>query len=200
MLFCFAWETCDEKRCFEPGLVFGLCIAVIPVLWEPAPGDKQQLHLPPLLLWDRSSNLVAVASRFLEHPGVTKTFIVVCTVNLVLILTVFVVVIIVPSCHQCPAHAATSTDSESTDPNSDLGGSSGNHPAGDGRRERALRQPAPEWHGVWENLGRCLEQFLPPMACEFLPEQACNPAEMADHLKEGCLVSAKKRERLLVLC
>lgn len=46
---------------------------------------------------------------------------------------------------------------------------------------------------MWENLGRCLEPFSPQMAWDFLPEQACNPAEMADHLKGGCLVSAKER-------
>lgn len=53
---------------------------------------------------------------------------------------------------------------------------------------------------AWENLGRCLEWFSPPTAWEFLPEEACNPAEMTDHLKEGCPVSAEKRERLLGLC
>lgn len=139
-----------------------------------------------------------MALWLLERPGVTEMFIVVRTVNLVLILTVI--------CNgnnytaTSALHTATSSDSESTDPSSDLGVSSGNHLAGNGRQECALRQLAPGWHGVWENLGRCLEPFSPPMAWEFLPEQAYNPSEMADHLKEGCLVAVKKREWLLVLC
>ena len=38
------------------------------------------------------------------------------------------------------------------------------------------------------------------MAWEFTPEQARNPVEMADHLKEECLAYTEDRQRLLVLC
>ncbi|PKU46818.1 hypothetical protein llap_2902 [Limosa lapponica baueri] len=139
------------------------------------------------------ANLVAMALQILECLGITGRFIVVCTVNLVLILTVICnVAVITP----VPTHAATSSDSESTDPTSDLGGSSGNHVAGDGRQEHALRQLAPGWRRVWKNLE---EPLSPPMAWHFLPEQAYNPAEMEDPLKEGCLVYVKKRELVLMM-
>lgn len=40
------------------------------------------------------------------------------------------------------------------------------------------------WQGLWADLGRCLS---PQIACDFTPEQAHNPDELAHHLKEGCL-------------
>lgn len=43
------------------------------------------------------------------------------------------------------------------------------------------------WQGLWEDLGRCLAQLSPPIACDFIPEQAYKPVELAHHLKEGCL-------------
>lgn len=48
--------------------------------------------------------------------------------------------------------------------------------------------------------GQVPRAVSPPMAWEFLPWQAGNPAEMADCLQEGCLVPAKNSEQLLVLC
>lgn len=44
-----------------------------------------------------------------------------------------------------------------------------------------------------ENLGRCLEQDSPRLACEFTPKQPRNPGEKAEHLKEGYLAYTEDR-------
>lgn len=37
---CFPLENYDESTGPEPNLVFGLCVAAVPVLWEPSRGDN----------------------------------------------------------------------------------------------------------------------------------------------------------------
>ncbi|KAM9591481.1 uncharacterized protein ACIBXB_006278 [Morphnus guianensis] len=42
------------------------------------------------------------------------------------------------------------------------------------------------WHGMWEDMGRYLENFSPPVAWKFTPEQLQNPHEVVEYLKEKC--------------
>lgn len=49
-----------------------------------------------------------------------------------------------------------------------------------------LRQDSYEWQGEWEDKGRHLEQWAPPMLWKFTPEQLRNPKKMEQCLKKGC--------------
>ncbi|KAM9591151.1 uncharacterized protein ACIBXB_006065 isoform 1-T2 [Morphnus guianensis] len=42
------------------------------------------------------------------------------------------------------------------------------------------------WHGMWEDMGRYLENFSPPVAWKFTPEQLQNPHEVVEYLKGKC--------------
>lgn len=59
-----------------------------------------------------------------------------------------------------------------------------NQPLRNDTQECALGQPVPQVQSLRENLGRCLEQFSPPMVWDFTPEQTWNPAELTDHLRK----------------
>lgn len=49
-----------------------------------------------------------------------------------------------------------------------------------------LRQDSYEYQEVWEDMGRHLKQWAPPMLCNFTPEQMQNPKRLAECLKKVC--------------
>nr|XP_013053966.2 uncharacterized protein LOC106047159 [Anser cygnoides] len=49
----------------------------------------------------------------------------------------------------------------------------------------APRQDSYEWQGEWEDMGRFLEQWAPPVLWKFTPEQLQNPKKLAECLKKG---------------
>ncbi|XP_042655671.1 ubiquitin carboxyl-terminal hydrolase 4 isoform X3 [Tyto alba] len=55
------------------------------------------------------------------------------------------------------------------------------------------------WHGMWENMGRYLESFSPPMVWNFTPEQLQHPDEVIECLKRKCFGSSKSAQ-LSTLC
>lgn len=58
-----------------------------------------------------------------------------------------------------------------------------------GENERCVPEQAiPEWEGVWEGLGRCLQWFSPAAVWQFTPEELWRPAEVAENLKASCLI------------
>jgi len=65
--------------------------------------------------------------------------------------------------------------------------------------KHALKQPVPEWQGVWKDLGRFQGWLSPPIAWDFTPEQANNPGKLTCQLIEGCLVYSNVNQQLLAL-
>jgi len=63
----------------------------------------------------------------------------------------------------------------------------------------ALKQPVPEWQGVWKDLGRFLRWLSPLIAWDFTPKQANNLGKLTHHLIEGCLVYPNENQQLLAL-
>ncbi|XP_074909170.1 ubiquitin carboxyl-terminal hydrolase 4 isoform X3 [Buteo buteo] len=55
------------------------------------------------------------------------------------------------------------------------------------------------WHGIWENMGRYLENFSPPVVWNFTPEQLQNPHEVVEYLKGKCCGYSKEAQ-LTTLC
>ncbi|KAM9590502.1 uncharacterized protein ACIBXB_005762 [Morphnus guianensis] len=55
------------------------------------------------------------------------------------------------------------------------------------------------WHGMWEDMGRYLENFSPPVAWKFTPEQLQNPHEVVEYLKGKCC-GYSRDEQLAALC
>ncbi|KAM9591500.1 uncharacterized protein ACIBXB_006301 [Morphnus guianensis] len=55
------------------------------------------------------------------------------------------------------------------------------------------------WHGMWEDMGRYLENFSPPVAWKFTPEQLQNPHEVVEYLKGKCC-GYSKDVQLATLC
>jgi len=52
-----------------------------------------------------------------------------------------------------------------------------------------VKRPAPgqdscEWLGVWDNMGRCLEQWAPPVSLKLTPEQVQNPDNLVKYLQK----------------
>jgi len=52
-------------------------------------------------------------------------------------------------------------------------------------------RPAPgpdscEWLGVWDSMGRCLEQWAPPVCFKLTPEQIQNPDNLVKYLQKVC--------------
>ncbi|XP_049649800.1 uncharacterized protein LOC126035331 [Accipiter gentilis] len=57
--------------------------------------------------------------------------------------------------------------------------------------KRTTQRSAPKldihgWHGMWEDMGRYLENFSPPVAWKFTPKQLQNPNEVVEYLKDKC--------------
>ncbi|KAM9590490.1 uncharacterized protein ACIBXB_005749 [Morphnus guianensis] len=55
------------------------------------------------------------------------------------------------------------------------------------------------WHGMWEDMGRYLENFSPPVAWKFTPEQLQNPHEVVEYLKGKCCGYSRDAQ-LTALC
>ena len=66
-------------------------------------------------------------------------------------------------------------------------------------RKSAPRLNSRGWHGVWENMGRYLESFSPPMVWNFTPEQLQDPDKVTDYLKGKCCGYSKEAQ-LIALC
>ena len=66
-------------------------------------------------------------------------------------------------------------------------------------RKSAPRLNSRGWHGVWENMGRYLESFSPPMVWNFTPEQLQDPDKVTDYLKGKCCGDSKEAQ-LIALC
>ncbi|XP_049650088.1 uncharacterized protein LOC126035487 [Accipiter gentilis] len=56
-----------------------------------------------------------------------------------------------------------------------------------------------EWHGMWEDMGKYLENFSLPVTWKFTPEQLQNPHEVTEYLKEKCC-GYSKDVQLAALC
>jgi len=62
-----------------------------------------------------------------------------------------------------------------------------------------VQRPAPgpdscEWLGVWDTMGRCLEQWAPPVCFELTPEQIQNPDKLVKYLQKVCCHPGNSRE------
>jgi len=62
-----------------------------------------------------------------------------------------------------------------------------------------VKRPAPgldscEWLGVWDSIGRCLEQWAPPMCFKLTPEQIQNPDNLGKYLQKVCCHPGNSRE------
>jgi len=69
-----------------------------------------------------------------------------------------------------------------------------------------LQRPAPEpdsceWLGVWDNMGRCLEQWAPPVCFKLTPEQIQNPDNLVKYLQKVCCHPGNSREtQITAMC
>ena len=50
----------------------------------------------------------------------------------------------------------------------------------------APRQDSSAWQGVWDGLGRNLEQWAPPGICNFISEQLQDPEKIVEYLGKVC--------------
>jgi len=62
-----------------------------------------------------------------------------------------------------------------------------------------VQRPAPgldscEWLGVWDSMGRCLEQWTPPVCFKLTPEQVQNPDNLVKYLQKVCCHPGNSRE------
>jgi len=62
-----------------------------------------------------------------------------------------------------------------------------------------VQRPAPgldscEWLGVWDSMGRCLEQWAPPVCFKLTPEQIQNPDSLVKYLQKVCCHPGNSRE------
>jgi len=62
-----------------------------------------------------------------------------------------------------------------------------------------VQRPAPgqdscEWLGVWDSMGRCLEQWAPLVSLKLTPEQVQNPDKLVKYLQKVCCHPGNSRE------
>jgi len=62
-----------------------------------------------------------------------------------------------------------------------------------------VQRPAPgpdscEWLGVWDSMGRCLEQWAPAVCFKLTPEQIQNPDKLVKYLQKVCCHPGNSRE------
>ncbi|XP_061222790.1 uncharacterized protein LOC133219470 [Neopsephotus bourkii] len=58
-----------------------------------------------------------------------------------------------------------------------------------------------EWQGVWDNMGKHLGQWAPPVLWNFTTEQVQNPEKLVKHLNEECCHSGYTREgQIMATC
>ena len=68
-------------------------------------------------------------------------------------------------------------------------------------RRSVLRRDICEWQGVWEDMGRFLGQWAPPVFWTFTPEQLQNPKKLVECLKKRCHDSgSSKVTQITVAC
>ncbi|XP_049649568.1 uncharacterized protein LOC126035258 isoform X3 [Accipiter gentilis] len=70
--------------------------------------------------------------------------------------------------------------------------------------KRTTQRSAPKldthgWNSMWEDMGRYLDNFSPPVAWKFTPEQLQNPHEVVEYLKDKCC-GYSKDVQLAALC
>jgi len=69
-----------------------------------------------------------------------------------------------------------------------------------------MQRPAPgpdscEWLGVWDSMGRCLEQWAPPVCFKLTPEQIQNPDNLVKYLQKVCCHPGNSREtQITAMC
>jgi len=69
-----------------------------------------------------------------------------------------------------------------------------------------VQRPAPgldssEWLGVWDSMGRCLEQWAPPVSLKLTPKQVQNPDKLVKYLQKVCCHPGNSREtQITAMC
>jgi len=69
-----------------------------------------------------------------------------------------------------------------------------------------MQRPAPgldscEWLGVWNSMGRCLEQWAPPVFLKLTPEQVQNQNKLVKYLQKVCCHPGTSREtQITAMC
>jgi len=58
----------------------------------------------------------------------------------------------------------------------------------------APRCDSSEWQGVWNGMGRCLEQWASPVGWDFTSEQLQNPEKLVEYLEKFCCHPGDPRE------
>lgn len=61
-------------------------------------------------------------------------------------------------------------------------------------QKSAPGQDSYEWQGVWEDMGRHLEQWAPLVFWNFTPEQVLKPKKLVECLKQVCLHPCHSKE------
>jgi len=65
----------------------------------------------------------------------------------------------------------------------------------------ALGPDSCEWLGVWDSMGRCLEQWAPPVFFKLTPEQIQNSDNLVKYLQKVCCHPGNSREtQLTAMC
>jgi len=65
----------------------------------------------------------------------------------------------------------------------------------------ALGQDSCEWLGMWDSMGRCLEQWAPPVSLKLTPEQVQNLDKLVKYLQKVCCHPGNSREtQITAMC